>query len=130
MRLPRKIPKAGYRPIITKGHGTRGQFDLIDFSSIPAGVNRTLKNLCVLLHTDNPLSPPGPPGSQATHLGNYQDHGSKFQIPILLHHATAKAVALGLSRVFCILGAPAILHTDNGEDKEVEAGIADRRVSG
>lgn len=34
---PRVVKPAGHRPILTKGFGGRGQFDLIDFQSCPDG---------------------------------------------------------------------------------------------
>ena len=51
-RKPRKPSSAGHKPILTKGLGSRGQVDLIDFQSCPDG--------------------------QFKFLLNYQDHGIKL----------------------------------------------------
>ena len=36
-RIPRKPSSAGHKPILTKGLGSRGQVDLVDFQSCPDG---------------------------------------------------------------------------------------------
>ena len=41
---PRKTITAGHTPILTKGFGTRGQVDLIDFQSTPDGEFKYLLN--------------------------------------------------------------------------------------
>ena len=43
-RLPRKPSSAGHKPILTKGLGSRGQVDLIDFQSCPDGSFKFLLN--------------------------------------------------------------------------------------
>ena len=41
---PRKATSAGYKPILTRGFGTRGQIDLIDMQSCPDGTPVLLLN--------------------------------------------------------------------------------------
>ena len=41
-----KKPSAGEQPILTKGFGTRGKVDLIDYQSMPDGDFRFLLNYC------------------------------------------------------------------------------------
>ena len=43
-RLPRKPSSAGHKPILTKGLGSRGQVNLIDFQSCPDGSSKFLLN--------------------------------------------------------------------------------------
>ena len=43
-RLPRKPSSAGHKPVLTKGLGSRGQVDLIDFQSCPDGSFKFLLN--------------------------------------------------------------------------------------
>jgi len=83
-------PVAGLRNIITNGFGVRGQVDLIDFQSMPDGTFRFLLN--------------------------YIDHGIKmlFSDPIVAKRASC--VALVLFQMFCLIGAPMILQTDNGRE--------------
>lgn len=47
---------------------------------------------------------------------NYQDHLKKFVILRPLKRKTADAVADVLLDIFCIFGAPNILHSDNGRE--------------
>ncbi len=46
----------------------------------------------------------------------YQDNLTKFVILRPLKNKTAVAVAEELVDIFCIFGAPRILHTDNGRE--------------
>ncbi len=46
----------------------------------------------------------------------YQDHLTKFVILRPLKTKTAVAVAEELIDIFCMMGAPKILHTDNGRE--------------
>ena len=43
-RIPRKPSSAGHKPILTKGLGSRGQVDLVDFQSCPDGSFKFLLN--------------------------------------------------------------------------------------
>ena len=87
---PRKARAAGHQPIITHGYCSRGQVDLIDFQSLK---DREYAWLLV-----------------------YQDHGTKFCMLIPLTSKRKDAVAMALIRIFTMLGAPAILQTDNGRE--------------
>ena len=87
---PRTKVAAGHQPIVTKGFGTRGQLDLIDFQSSPDG---PFKFLAV-----------------------YQDHGIKIPDCGPLESRRASAVALFLFKTFTFIGAPSILQTDNGTE--------------
>ena len=46
---------------------------------------------------------------------NYQDHLTKFTI-LLLKNKTAEEVAYQLMDIFCMLCAPFILQSDNGQE--------------
>ena len=89
-RAPKSKPIAGLRNIITLGLGVRGQVDLVDFQSMPDGPFRFLLN--------------------------YIDHGVKilFSIPIVAKRASC--IAIALYQIFCIIGPPMILQTDNGKE--------------
>ena len=79
-----------FKPILTAGFGRRGQCDLIDMQSHPDG------QFLWILH--------------------YQDHALKFSILRPLTGKSADLVAFALFEIFCIIGAPLILHTDNGKE--------------
>lgn len=85
-----KNPKKGIvvKPIISNTFNERGQVDLIDFQSTPDGEYKFVLN--------------------------YQDHMTKFTILKALKKKTAEEVAENLIDIFSLIGAPAILHSDNG----------------
>jgi hypothetical protein len=87
---PKPKPVAGLRNIITTGFGVRGQVDLIDFQSMPDGSFRFLLN--------------------------YIDHGIKllYSSPIVAKRAST--IAIALYELFCYIGPPMILQTDNGRE--------------
>ena len=89
-RKPRKPQSAGHKPILTKGFGSRGQVDLIDFQSCADGDFKFLLT--------------------------YQDHGTKLCEIIPLTSKRAAAVAFALLEIFTRIGAPAILQSDNGRE--------------
>ena len=95
-KLPRKTTSAGHQPILTKGLGSRGQVDLIDMQSCPD------KGFKFLL--------------------NYQDHGIKLYDNRPLESKRAVAVAFALLDIFTMIGAPAILQSDNGREFSGAAG--------
>ena len=53
---------------------------------------------------------------QFKYLLNYQDHGIKLYANAALTSKTPQAVAYALVDIFTIIGAPAILQTDNGRE--------------
>ncbi|CAF1159497.1 unnamed protein product, partial [Brachionus calyciflorus] len=69
------------------GFNERMQIDLIDFRTLPD---------CWIL--------------------NCHDHFTKYCFLIALKNKTAIEVAKGLINVFCIIGAPRILQSDNGKE--------------
>lgn len=85
-----KNPKKGIvvKPILSKEFNERGQVDLVDYQSTPDG--------------------------EFKFVLNYQDHLTKFTILKALKTKTANEVAENLVEIFSILGAPAMLHSDNG----------------
>ena len=86
---PRKAKAAGHQPIITHGFCSRGQGDLIGFQSLK--------------------------DHEYAWLLVYQDHGTKFRM-LIPFTSKRKDVAMALLRIFTVLGAPAILQTDNGRE--------------
>ena len=92
----RKPGRAGHTPILTKGFGSRGQVDLIDFQSCP---DERFKYILV-----------------------YQDHGIKFADCISLESKRSISVAFALLDIFTLIGTPAVLQTDNGREFEGAAG--------
>ena len=88
--LPRKKPKAGFKPLISRGLGERGQVDLIDMQSMPDGVFKFIMN--------------------------YTCHGIKICSLEALCTKQCRAVAWALYQLFCFIGPPAILQTDNGRE--------------
>ena len=81
---------AGHQPILTRGLGTRGQVDLIDFQAYPDGAFK--------------------------HLLVYVDHGIKicWLTPIVAKRAST--VVFALFQNFCFMGPSVILQTDNGRE--------------
>lgn len=98
-RVNRKVTSAGHTPIITKGMGSRGQVDLIDFQSCPDGEYKFLLN--------------------------YQDHGTKYYDNRPLTCKRASAVAFALLDIFSQIGPPCLLQSDNG--REFSGIAADKR---
>ena len=96
VQKPRKTVTAGHKPILTKGFGARGQVDLIDFQSCPDGSFK--------------------------YLLNYQDHGIKLYDNRALTSKRTEAIAFALLDIFTLIGAPAILQTDNGREFSGAAG--------
>ena len=80
----------GHQPIITKGFGSRGQVDLLDFQSMPDGDFKFLMN--------------------------YQDHGIKLLYSVPIVNKRARSVAWCLVEIFCLIGPPTILQADNGRE--------------
>jgi hypothetical protein len=83
-------PRAGLRPIITRGFNVRGQVDLIDFQSMPNGKFRILLN--------------------------YIDHGIKFLFSIPVVRKRASCIAIALYQIFTVFRPPMILQSDNGSE--------------
>ena len=92
-------PTAGHQPILTRGLGARGQVDLIDFQAYPDGVFK--------------------------HLLVYVDHGIKMCWLTPIVDKRASTVAFALFQIFCFMGPPAILQTDNGREF---SGAANSRI--
>ena len=82
-KMERKKPTAGHQPILTRGFGTRGQVDLIDFQSMPDG--------------------------DFNFLMNYQDHGVKLLLSKAIVRKRANCVAWVLVEFFTLIGPPSIL---------------------
>lgn len=78
------------KPITSKDFNSRGQVDLIDMQSMPDG---EFKWILV-----------------------YQDHLTKFCVLRPLPNKTAAGVAKELHAIFCLLGAPHVLQSDNGRE--------------
>ncbi|XP_022914010.2 KRAB-A domain-containing protein 2-like [Onthophagus taurus] len=78
------------KPIISSEFNSRCQVDLIDFQSQPDGENKF-----ILV---------------------YQDHLTKFVVLRPLKSKRAEEVAYTLLDIFTLLGAPAILQSDNGRE--------------
>ncbi|MGA1646391.1 MAG: hypothetical protein ACO4AV_15605, partial [bacterium] len=89
-RAQRVKPAAGLNPLITRGFGSRGQVDLIDFQSMPDG--------------------------EFKYLLNYIDHGCKFLFSVPIVRKRASCVAQALLQIFSIIGPPCILQSDNGTE--------------
>ena len=83
-------PLAGLRNIITMGFGVRGQCDIINLQSMADGAFK--------------------------YLLNYIDHGVKLLFSVPLTSKRASAIALALYHIFCTIGPPMILQTDNGRE--------------
>lgn len=82
------------KPIISKDFSSRGQVDLVDMQSMPHNGFKWIMN--------------------------YQDHLTKFCVLRPLPDKTAAGVAKELVEVFCLLGAPHILQSDNGREFTAE----------
>ena len=78
------------KPIVTKDFNSRCQVDLIDMQSQPDGEYKFILN--------------------------YQDHLTKFCFLKPLKHKTKEEVAIEVMDIFCTIGAPGILHSDNGRE--------------
>lgn len=78
------------KPITSKDFNSRGQVDLIDLQSMP---DDGFKWVMV-----------------------YQDHLTKFCVLRPLPNKTADQVAKELYSIFCLLGAPHVLQSDNGRE--------------
>lgn len=78
------------KPIISRKFNERCQVDLVDFQSSPDGPYK------YLLH--------------------YQDHLTKFSVLGPLQSKKATEVSRQLFSIFCIFGAPELLHLDNGRE--------------
>lgn len=79
-----------FKPILTAGFGRRGQCDLIDMQAYADEEYKWI------LH--------------------YQDHALKFSVLRALVAKSANIVAHELFMIFCLIGAPLILQTDNGKE--------------
>ena len=90
IREVRKHQQAGHRPILSKAYGERGQADLVDFQAVEF---EGYKYLLV-----------------------FQDHLTKFVDCLPLRDKRKATVARALLKIFTTLGAPKILHTDNGRE--------------
>ena len=93
-----KKTTAGHQPILTRGFGSRGQVDLIDFQSMPDG--------------------------EFNFLINYQDHGVKLLLSKAIVRKRASCVAWALIDFFTLIGPPAILQADNGREFNGSAGTS------
>lgn len=56
------------------------------------------------------------PDGPFKYILNYQDHLTKFVRLRPLKTKTAEEVASNVKSIFCEIGAPSILHTDNGKE--------------
>ena len=101
--MEHKKPTAGHQPILTRGFGTRGQVDLIDFQSMPDG--------------------------DFNFLMNYQDHGVKLLLSKAITRKTASCVAWGLLEFFTLIGPPSILQADNGREFNGSAEMSKSELS-
>ena len=97
-RKVRKHQKAGHKPILSKQYGERGQADLVDYQAMEF---EGFKYLLV-----------------------YQDHCTKLVNCAPLRDKIKRTVALALLKMFTLLGAPRILHTDNGTEFSELANVA------
>ena len=90
MREVRKSQVAGHKPILSNQFGERGQADLIDYQSLEFN---GYKYLLV-----------------------YQDHCTKFVECCPLKNKRKRTTSRALIDIFTSIGAPRILHTDNGKE--------------
>ena len=97
----RKPYQPGHTPIITKGFGSRGQVDLIDYQYL-GGDNKPFNWLLT-----------------------YQDHALKFLATAPLARKTPKDVAMALLEIFSTIGPPTVLQSDNGREFSGLAGQTD-----
>ncbi|XP_071054394.1 KRAB-A domain-containing protein 2-like [Onthophagus taurus] len=102
-QLKRKSKQKGLvvKPIISTGFNKRGQIDLIDMQTEPDGPYKFIMN--------------------------YQDHLTKFVFLKPLKTKKAEEVAYNLMDIFGIVGAPCLLHSDNGREfvNQVITSLAD-----
>lgn len=91
-QLKKKSKQKGLvvKPIISTEFNKRGQIDLIDMQTEPDGPYKFIMN--------------------------YQDHLTKFVFLRALKTKRAEEVAYNLMDIFCITGAPCLLHSDNGRE--------------
>ena len=89
-KRPRARKHLVVSPIISDEFNSRAQVDLINFESEPDGDCR--------------------------YIMTYQDHLTKFVFLRALTSKRAAQVALHLIDIFCEIGAPAILQSDNGRE--------------
>lgn len=91
-QLKQKVLRKGLvvKPILTNEMNSRCQVDLIDMQSEP--------------------------DQEFRFILNYQDHLTKFTVLRALKTKTAEEVAYHLLDIFCLLGAPMILQSDNGRE--------------
>lgn len=91
-QLKKKSKQKGLvvKPMISTGFNKRGQIDLIDMQTEPDGPYKFIMN--------------------------YQDHLTKFVFLRALKTKRAEEVAYNLMDIFCITGAPCLLHSDNGRE--------------
>jgi hypothetical protein len=101
-RETRAKPVPGNKPILSRGFGTRGQVDLVDFQSMPIGDFKFLMN--------------------------YIDHGIKFLFSIPLKRKQASCIAVALLKIFTFIGPPMILQSDNGKEFSSAAMTATQRL--
>ena len=87
---PKSKPITGLRNIITLGLEVWGQVDLVDVQSMLDGT--------------------------FPFLLNFIDHGVKMLFSIPIVDKRASCIAMALYQIFCIIGPPMILQTDNGKE--------------
>lgn len=56
------------------------------------------------------------PDGEYKFILNYQDHLTKYVVLLPLKTKTAEEVADNILDIFCLFGAPNILHSDNGRE--------------
>ena len=91
-KVQKQLKSTVTRPIRSSDFASRGQVDLIDLQTTDE-VNRPFNFLMV-----------------------YQDHLTKFIVLRPLRHKSAQEVVDNLVEIFCLLGAPHILQSDNGRE--------------
>lgn len=91
-QLKKKSKQKGLvvKPIIPTAFNKRAQIDLIDMQTEPDGPFKFIMN--------------------------YQDHLTKFVFLRALKTKRADEVAYNLMDIFCIVGAPCLIHSDNGRE--------------
>jgi len=99
-KMKQKKTKVGHQPILTKGFGTRGQVDLVDYQSMPDGPFRFLMN--------------------------YSNHGIKVPVSTPIVAKQASCVAWVLVQIFTLIGPPCILQADDGREFNGAAGKGSR----
>ncbi|XP_050310844.1 KRAB-A domain-containing protein 2-like [Anthonomus grandis grandis] len=91
-QLKKTAPRKGIvvKPILSKLMNSRCQVDLIDMQTDPDG--------------------------DYSFILNYQDHLTKYCVLRPMKSRTAVKTARNLIEMFCLFGAPSILHSDNGRE--------------